>query len=88
MICGNESGREIADVTSLPLPVVVLCNDSHPNVDLRAEVNDDSAVMEIFSITGPTLGSPPAESLAKAVQQEIRDAIPDAVVEIHRGSME
>lgn len=82
MVCSDESSREITDLASLPLPAVVLCKDWDRNVDFKAEVKDDSAFMEISATSGLIFGSPPAESLAKAVQQEIKAAVPEAVVKV------
>lgn len=82
MVCADERSREIADLASLPLPAVVFCKDWDRNVDFKAEVKDNSAVMEISATSGLTFGSPPAESLAKAVQQEIKVAVPEAVVKV------
>lgn len=89
MVCGDERGHEILDLPSLSAPVVVLCSEIKDNINLRAEVNTDTAVMQFFAISGGLrLGAPPAESLAKAIRQEIEVAVLGAIVEIRRGSME
>jgi hypothetical protein len=80
--CDDENSHEVADVASLPLPAVVICRDWDRNVDVRAEVNSDSAVMHISALSGLTLGTPPAESFAKTVKREIEAIVPGAVVEI------
>jgi hypothetical protein len=82
MVCADTRGREIQDVSLLSAPVVVLCRDWDRNVDLQVDVTQDSVVMRISALSGPNIGPPPGEALARAVQLELAKVAPLVVVEV------